>query len=131
MSQLTVKQSSELEKLCQTILNEPGIRFAGIISFLGRLVAGGFPSDVEPLESEEKRTMMFMQLVLEVNMRREYDKTLGPVEYLISKRGKVNMISIPFHDHLAVISAEPSINPMIVAQKIAKLVQSSDVFVTV
>lgn len=38
---------------------------------------------------------MFMQLVLKIKMRKEFDDVLGDVKYMHSKQDKVNMQSIP------------------------------------
>ena len=120
MALLTLQQNQRLEQACKKMLEDKKIRFCGVINSLGHLVAGGFKPGIKPHESEEKRKMMYMQLVLEVNMRREYNETLGPVEYISSKRGKVLMLSVPVYDHLVLVSAEPDSD----AQKIAQTVSS-------
>lgn len=56
MSQ-TVQISSK-EDICDLLLKEPKIRFAGIINNKGRLVSGGFSRDTIPYEKDEKRKMI-------------------------------------------------------------------------
>ena len=106
MSVLTSEEKQSLDKMCQEMLYFPGIRFVGVISQMGRLVAGGFKYGVKPLTNDESRRILFMQLVLEVNMRRELDDVLGPVKYISAKREKVRKITIPLNKRILVISAE-------------------------
>ena len=106
MSVLTSKEKQSLDETCQEMLHMPGIRFVGIVSQMGRLLAGGFKYGVKPLTNDESRRILFMQLVLEVNMRRELDDALGPVKYIAAKRGKVRKITIPLNKRILVISAE-------------------------
>ncbi|MFB5597599.1 MAG: DUF6659 family protein [Nitrosopumilaceae archaeon] len=129
MAQLTLKQNQTLEQACKKMLENEEIRFCGVINSLGHLVAGGFKEGVTPHESDGKRRMMYMQLILEVNMRREYNETLGPIEYISSKRGKVLMISVPIFDHLVLISADPNSDAQKIAQTVSSLFRSSSIIV--
>ena len=110
MSVLTFEEKQLLDEACQKMLSIPGIRFVGIVSQMGRLVSGGFKYGVKPLTDDEQRRILFMQLVLEVNMRRELDDVLGPVKYIAAKRGKVRKITIPLNKRILVISAELNTN---------------------
>lgn len=121
MTILTFRQNQTLEQACEKMLEDPKIRFCGVINNLGHLVAGGFKDGIKPHESDEKRRIMYMQLALELRMRREYNETLGTVEYISSKRGKVLMVSIPVFDHMVLVSAEPDSD----AYKIAKTASES------
>lgn len=106
MSVLTSEEKQSLEQACQEMLHMPGIRFVGIINQMGHLMVGGFKYGVKPLTTDETRSILFMQLVLEVNMRSELDDVLGPIDYIAAKRGKVMKITIPLNKKILVISAE-------------------------
>ena len=120
--QLDMEKSKKvLEEKCNEMLSYPKIRFCGIINNMGNLTAGKFKEDLMPHEDDNKRRSMYMQLSLEIAMRKDHDETLGPVEYIASKRGKVLMVSIPVSDHIILISAEPDSNPENIATKASKL----------
>ncbi|MGI0056530.1 MAG: DUF6659 family protein [Nitrosarchaeum sp.] len=106
MAVLTCEEKQSMDQACQKMLHYPGIRFVGVINQMGNLVAGGFKYGVKPLTDDESRRILFMQLVLEVNMRHELDDVLGPVKYIEAKRGKVRKITIPLNKRILVISAE-------------------------
>ncbi len=97
---------------CQKILEEEEIRFAGIINESGALVSGGFKKDIIPLEDDEARLKSFMEFISKVSIRKEYDKTLGPINYLAARRDKAVLVSFPFpvSKFVLLISANPSVD---------------------
>jgi len=97
---------------CQKILEEEEIRFAGIINESGALVSGGFKKDIIPLEGDEARLKSFMEFISKVSIRKEYDKTLGPINYLAARRDKAVLVSFPFpvSKFVLLISANPSVD---------------------
>lgn len=112
------------EQRCKKILDEDEIRFAGIINNMGRLVAGGFKEGIIPLENEEERKKMYMELVLRVSMRSEFDHNLGKVKYTASRREKVVVMSFPLDNNVLLVSAKPDIDIDKMANKLIKLVGS-------
>ncbi len=97
---------------CARLLGVPGIRFAGIIDDGGDLVSGGFREGLVPLEGDETRLRSFMKFVSSVSIRKEYDSSLGPINYLAARRDKAVLVSFPFPISRIVllVSAEPSSN---------------------
>ena len=99
------------------------IRFAGIINEDGELVSGGFKQGLMPLEDDEIKLKSFMEFVAKISLRKEYDDSLGPINYLAARRDRVVLISFPFplSRFLLLISAEPSVNIENLASKIIKI----------
>lgn len=93
---------------CKELLNDDQIRFVGMINKLGNLIAGGFKDGISPFMPEEHLRMMYMQMVLEISMRKDFDASLGEINYITAHRNKALMISLPIDDHLLLISAEPT-----------------------
>lgn len=110
MSAFDCSDVVSLEKLCKQIGSESGVRCAVVINNMGNLIAGGFCEEIIPLVNKNKEHMMYMQLVLELKMRSEFDAELGGVNYIHSKRDNVNMISIPKDDALILIATERTAN---------------------
>lgn len=111
------------EPKCQEILKQKKIRFAGIIDENGKLLAGGFKEDVIPLEDDKKKLESFMKFVSMASIRKEYDSSLGPINYLAARRDKLVLVSFPFPITKVVllISAEPTVN----IEEIASVVVST------
>ena len=108
---------------CKDLLDEDGIRFAGIINETGNLIYGGFKKGLLPLESDPKKLDSFMKFVSEISLRKEYQDSLGPINYLIARRDKIVLISFPFplNNILLLISAERSVNIENLASKVVKI----------
>jgi len=122
MSKEKVSEYWIFEQKCKKILQEDEIRFAGIVNKMGRLVAGGFKEGIMPLEDEEDRRKMYMELILRVSMRSEFDYSLGKVKYTASRREKAVVMSFPLDNNVLLISAEPDISIDKTANKILKLI---------
>ena len=119
-----VEKSNEYylyEEKCQSLLKEPEIRFAGLINHMGHLVAGGMKKGMSPLEDEADMRKLYMELILRVSTRKEFDYSLGPVEYSASRREKAVMISFPIGNKVILISAETDVNIDETAKKIKKI----------
>jgi hypothetical protein len=122
MSKEKVNEYWIFEQKCKKILQEDEIRFAGIVNRMGRLVAGGFKEGIRPLEDEEDRRKMYMELILRVSMRSEFDYSLGKVKYTASRREKAVVMSFPLDNNVLFVSVEPDISIDKTANKILKLI---------
>lgn len=100
------------DEKCQKMLDEEEIRFAGIINESGELVSGGFKKEITPLEEDEAKLKSFMEFVSKVSIRKEFDQTLGPINYLAARRDKAVLVSFPFpvSKFVLLISANPSVD---------------------
>ena len=108
---------------CQKMLNEDEIRFAGIINEDGNLVSGGFKKEIIPLENDEAKLKSFMEFVSKVTIRKEYDESLGPINYLAARRDKAVLVSFPFpvSRFVLLISANPSVDIEQLATKVVDI----------
>ena len=114
------KSLVKYQKQCERILSLPEIRFAGIISEMGKLIAGGFKTGIVPLEDDSERQTLYMELALRVANRREFDSSMGRVKYSASRREEVVMMSFPLKNYILMVSAEFSVNIDRLAYKIIK-----------
>ena len=120
-----VEKSNEyyaFEQKCQNLLKEPEIRFAGLINPMGHLVAGGMKKGLKPLEDDADMRKLYMELILRVSTRQEFDETLGVVDYSASRREKAVVMSFPIGNKVLLVSANTSVNIDDTAKKIKKIV---------
>ena len=126
--ELTILQPSQLtilETKCNLILEYDGVWFVGVINYLGNLIAGGFKKGITPMGNETTRRMMYMQLKLDLMMRKDYDELFGPVDYVVSKRGKITKISMPIKKHMIVLITNKGINYESIIKKTRNILKSS------
>ncbi|KAG2475979.1 MAG: hypothetical protein NPMRIOTA_50055 [Nitrosopumilales archaeon] len=113
---------SHFQQMCDILLEQEKIRFAGLINSMGKLVAGGIREGLVPLEDEAERQKMYMELALRVSMRKDFDYTLGPVKFSASRREKALVMSFPINNNVLLISAEPEVDIEETANKVIKII---------
>jgi|TARA_B100001105_G_scaffold48754_1_gene36651 hypothetical protein len=111
------------DEKCKQLHGESEIRFAGIVDKDGQLIAGGFKEGLVPYEGDETRLHSFLEFVSKASIRKEYDESLGPINYLAARRDKAVLVSFPFPitQILLLISAEPSANIENLAKKVVEI----------
>jgi hypothetical protein len=112
---------ASLNHKCELLLKEPEIRFAGFLDMMGNLVAGSFRDGVEPLKNETDRKKMFIEAVLRIRTRQDFDENLGPVIYAAARRKNVVTFTFLADDKVLFISAEPDVDIDKTANKILNL----------
>jgi len=108
---------------CSQLLKEPEIRFAGIVDKNGDLIAGGFKKGLVPYEDDETKLHSFLKFVSQTSIRKEFDDSLGPINYIAARRDKAVLVSFPFPitQILLLISAEPTVNIESLAKKVVEI----------
>ena len=112
----------DLQQKCDLLANEPEIRFAGFLDMMGNQIAGSFRKDVTPLKNEEERKKMFIEAVLRIRTRQDFDDNLGPVEYAAARRTNVVTLTFLVDGMVLFISAEPNVDIDDTAKKILNLI---------
>ena len=125
ISILEPSQVIRLETNCDLVLKHSGVKFVGVINYLGNLIAGGFKKGITPMGNENTRRMMYMQLRLDLAMRQEYDELFGSVNYVVSKRGKITKVSIPVKRYMIILIIKKGINYESIIKKTRFIFKSS------
>ncbi len=109
------------QQKCNSILEFPEIRFAGFLDYMGNLIVGDFKPGISPLKDEYERKKMFVEAVLRIRTRQDFDDNLGPVEYAAARRKNVVTMTMPFEKNILFIAAEPNVDIDKTARKILDL----------
>ena len=111
------------DEKCNRLLGESEIRFAGIVDKDGKLIAGGFKEGIIPYENDETKLQSFFEFVSNASIRKEFDESLGPINYIAARRDKAVLVSFPFPitQILLLISAEPTVNIEILVKKVIEI----------
>ena len=116
---------SNFDIICKKVLElDSKIRSARIIGNKGKLVAGGMREGVKALEDSKKDEMLFMELSLRVRMRHEFDEEFGPVEFSLSYRGKIILMSFPIGPNVLFVSSEKQLDLNKIPLKILEIIKS-------
>ena len=117
MAILTAEDIQKLDQACVKLSDEDKVRHVGVINSLGHLVAGGLRKGTDSLLTDQKVRMLYMQMQLDFNMRKEMDDVLGPIDYIASRRKKLLIISVPIGENLVLITAEPNADDKTIIKK--------------
>ncbi|MFB5608184.1 MAG: DUF6659 family protein [Candidatus Nitrosomaritimum yanchengensis] len=107
-------------KNCNLLLEEPLVRFVGVINKMGRQIAGGYNKTVTPLVDEEDHKIS-LEHALEIMITKDLDGSLGAIESIVTRRKKVTMITIPLKNFSLLISTEKNANSEKIIKKSSKL----------
>lgn len=115
---------------CKDVLEEEGVRYAGLINEHGKTIAGGFKHGIVKLEKDQAKFKNFIDRVIEISLRTEHEETLGKLNYVSCRRDKIILLSFPFpvSRNVLLVSAEPTVNIEKLAKKIAQIFGDSDLF---
>ena len=81
-------------KICEDIASiSPYIRFVGVISELGALIAYKRRDELEPLLDTENTKYQFSHIAIKTDLESFFDKNLGEIEFVWEERKKVQIIS--------------------------------------
>jgi len=69
--------------------------------------------------------MLFMHCVLQISMSKDFDEQCGPINYHISERGNLTMLTFPIYDHVILVITKKSISPISLARKIVNVIESN------
>jgi len=118
------QDNRDFDKICESIFQlDTKIRSARIINNKGKLIAGGMHQGLTALEDVKKDEMLFMELSLRVRMRHEFDVEFGPVEFSLSYRGKIILMSFPIEPNVLFVTTERQIDLNKIPFKILELIK--------
>ena len=84
----------DFEHICGSISTiSPFIRFIGVISERGELLAYKRRADLIPLLNEKNTQFQFSHIAMKTDLEGFFDKNLGAIEFVWEERKKVQTIS--------------------------------------
>ena len=118
------KNNFDFDTLCEKVFElDDKIRSVRAINNKGKLVAGGMRKGFTSLEDSKKDEVLFMELSLRVRMRHEFDAEFGPVEFSLSYRGKIVIMSFPMDPNVLFVTTERQIDLNKIPFKILELIK--------
>lgn len=88
---MTENENYEIADLISKI--SPYIRFVGVISKSGQLLASHRREDLEPLLDQKNTQYQFAQIAIKTELEEQFDDQLGETEFIWEERAKVQTIA--------------------------------------
>lgn len=115
---------TEFDLLCDDILKvNSNIQSVAAINKLGRPVDSSSRTEHTKQFPDKTSEILFMQCVLEISMGKDFDEQYGPINYHMSERANVTMITFPIDDHVILVTANKNVSPILLAKKIANIIR--------
>jgi hypothetical protein len=120
---MTHRHDTEFDELCDSILGvNSNIQSVAAINKLGRPVDRSSRPKYIKQFPDEASEILFMQCVLEISMGRDFDEQYGPINYHMSERENVTMLTFPIEDHVILVTASKNVSPISLAKKIVNII---------
>ena len=88
---MTENENYEIVDLISKI--SPYIRFTGVISKTGQLLANHRREDLEPLLDQKGTQYQFAQIAIKTELEEQFDAQLGETEFVWEERSKVQTLA--------------------------------------
>lgn len=104
---MSIKTISKYKEICRKIVDShTSIKFFGIINERGKFIVGHSRKDAIFLVDKKDREMLFMEAILRMRMRNDFNQTLGAVDFTITHRHNVIIMKIPVGNKIFYLAAE-------------------------
>lgn len=115
-------------ELCNAILElDQGIRFAGIATRFGKVVASIYRQGLDPLLTRQESELSVTQSIIRMGTRQTLEQKLGKTVYAFAMYEKIKRATIPMRDsdnHILMVSFEnKSDHERLILEKIIPLVR--------
>lgn len=111
----------ELQEICGKISSiSPYIRFVGVIGKNGKLLAYKRKEGLKPFLNAKNTMNQFSHIAIKTGMEREFDRSLGQVEFVWEERKKVQTISFAIKKHRVWVS----IDKKVIRSEILRIIDS-------
>jgi len=102
---------AHLVPIVEDILSiDPGMRFAAIIDLKGNISEAIMKEGKTSLKTQREEEHFCKQVALRRKMRKQFDKSLGPVNYVHIEREKVTQIVVYPKRKTVYVTIEPDID---------------------
>jgi hypothetical protein len=98
------------------------IQSVAIINKLGRALEKTSRPKYAREFSDNMDEMLFMQCVLQVSLGTDFDEQYGTINYHISERTNLTMLTFPFGEDVILVTLNKKTSPISLARKISSLI---------
>jgi hypothetical protein len=106
---------------CDSLLTNKKIRFICVLDKMGKMVHEKKQRETKLLIPSKKARSLFIHSALEVSLKKDFDKQIGLLQYNVSRRDKVDTITIPIYDYVVLITVNPHENCDAIARSAIKV----------
>lgn len=112
-----------LAPLCNSIFGlNKNIQSVAVISNRGRIIEKISKPQFAEQFPDYLSELFCMSCVLQVSMGRDFDENYGTINYHVSERKNLTMITFPLDENVILVTTNKNISPVSLARNIADLI---------
>ena len=110
---------ASLDALCESVLRvNKNVQSVSVLSKMGRLVGENSKPEFANRFHGSRNEHLFMQSVLQISMGRDFDDVYGPINYYVSERANLTLLTFPLDDNVLLVTCSKNLSPITIAKKI-------------
>lgn len=114
-----------LESMCDTILRlNKSIQSVAVINNRGRVMEKISRSQFAKQFPDHLNELFCMSCVLQVSMGKDFDENYGSINYYISGRSNLTIITLPLDENVILITTNKNISPITLARKTMDIIDN-------
>ena len=114
-----------LESLCNSIIKlNRSIQSVAVINNRGRVMEKFSKTKFTKQFPNHLNELFCMSCVLQISMGKDFDENYGPINYHISERSNLAIITFPLDENVILITANKNISPITLARKIMDIISN-------
>lgn len=114
-----------LESLCDAIIKlNKSIQSVAVINNHGRVMEKFSRSKFTKQFPNHLNEYFCMSCVLQISMGKDFDENYGPINYHISERSNLTIITFPLDENMIIITTNKSTGPITLARKIIDVINN-------
>lgn len=103
-------------------MSSKNVQSVAVINNQGRVIEKDSKPKFTNQFPENLREMFFMHCVLQISIGKDFDDQYGPINYHISQRSNLTMLTFPVDDHVVLVTINKNISPILLARKIINII---------
>ena len=105
-------------------MSSKNVQSVAVINNQGRVIEKDSKPKFNNQFPENLNEMFFMHCVLQISIGKDFDDQYGPINYHISQRSNLTMLTFPVDDHVVLVTINKNISPILLARKIINIIDS-------
>lgn len=112
-----------MESLCDSILRlNKSVQSVAVINNKGRAIEKISRPQFAKQFPDHLSELFCMSCVLQVSMGKDFDENYGPINYHISERTNLTMITFSLNENVILITIDKSTSPITISRKIVYII---------
>ena len=114
-----------LESLCDSILRvSKSIQSVAVINNHGKVLEKISRTKFTRKFPNHLNEFFCMNCVLQISMGKDFDENYGPINYYISERSNLTIITFPLDENVVLITTNKNISSVTLARKCTSIIQN-------